>query len=83
MASMAWRASPAATAVKWSNGQWQRQPHLTLISDAIAEMADHPIRLLLSIPPRHGKSLQVDVWSVDLEARQLARIAHWTSDLCC
>ena len=50
MASMAWRASPAATAVKWSNGQWQRQPHLTLISDAIAEMADHPIRLLLSIP---------------------------------
>ena len=60
--AQAWRATPAATAVKWSRGEWQRQPHLTLISDALAAMAEGPIRLIVSMPPRHGKSIEVSCW---------------------
>ena len=58
----AWRATPAATACKWSAGQWQRQPHLSLISEKAAAMAEKPLRLIVSVPPGHGKSELASHW---------------------
>ena len=52
----AWRATPAATAAKLSDGGWQRYPHLDLISRTIASIADGPKFIIVSIPPGHGKS---------------------------
>ena len=63
LVSQAWRTSPAATAVRWSQGQWGRQPHLNLISDAVASIAEKPLRLIVSMPPRHGKSQLLSHWT--------------------
>lgn len=61
----AWRASPAATAAKWSirGERWIRQPHLTLISDYVKKSLYEPIRLVVSIPPRHGKTQLISLWT--------------------
>ena len=59
----AWRASPAATASRWSRGLWRRQPHLNLISNAVASIAEAPLRLIVSLPPRHGKSELLSHWT--------------------
>ena len=59
----AWRASPASTAAKWSAGQWIRKPHLNLISREVAKMANEPIRLIVNLPPRHGKSELISHWT--------------------
>ena len=61
--SNAWRTSPAATAVRWSNGAWQRQPHLNLISDLVSSLNERPLRLIVSMPPRHGKSEMLSHWT--------------------
>ena len=34
-------------------GQWVRQPHLDLISQKVASLVDRPLRLIVSMPPRH------------------------------
>jgi len=61
--AQAWRTSPAATATRWSGGQWQRHPHLNLISDAVAAIEEGPKRLIVSMPPRHGKSELLSHWT--------------------
>lgn len=48
--------SPADLAVDLSKGRWLRAKHLEYISDKIAQIRDKPIRLIISMPPRHGKS---------------------------
>ena len=40
-----------------------RQPHLHLVSRAVSRLAEGPIRLLVSLPPRHGKSELVSHWT--------------------
>ena len=59
----AWRASPAATAVRWSRGRWGRTPHLDLISRKVSSLAEKPLRLIVSLPPRHGKSELLSHWT--------------------
>jgi len=59
----AWRGTPAATAVRWSGGQWRMARHLEYLSDRIAMMVERPIRLLISIPPQHGKSELTSHWT--------------------
>ena len=59
----AWRASPAATAARWSKGQWGRTPHLDLISRKVSSLAEKPLRLIVSLPPRHGKSSLLSHWT--------------------
>ena len=59
----AWRASPAATAARWSGGRWVRQPHLGLISRRVASLVERPLRLIVSMPPRHGKSEMLSHWT--------------------
>ena len=51
------------TARKWSNGDWKLVPHLDLISDKVAELAEKPLRLIVSMPPRHGKSELLSHWT--------------------
>ncbi len=58
-----WKVNPAATGARWSKGQWYRHPHLDLISDAISAIASGPIRLIVSLPPRHGKSSLISQWT--------------------
>jgi predicted phage terminase large subunit-like protein len=63
LASQLWRASPAALAERISAGRWRRAPHLTLLSLYLADIAfGDKRRLLVSMPPRHGKSLLCSFW---------------------
>ena len=48
--------SPADLADILSGGEWKRYRHLEYISDKIAETRYRPIRLIVSVPPGHGKS---------------------------
>jgi len=48
--------SPADLAESISGGDWKRYDHLDLISDKIADIRNKPLRLIVSIPPGHGKS---------------------------
>ena len=59
----AWRASPAATAARWSGGRWVRTPHLNFVSRRVAGLAEAPLRLIVSMPPRHGKSELLSHWT--------------------
>ena len=42
---------------------WTRAPHLHLISRAVSRVAEGPIRLIVSLPPRHGKSEMLSHWT--------------------
>ncbi len=55
--------TPADCAITLSDGLWYLAPHLKLISDKIAEIRDHPIKLIITLPPRHGKSELVSHWT--------------------
>lgn len=58
-----WRASPAALAVRMSQGSWRRAKHLNLISEKLTEAAvEGNKRILIEIAPRHGKSELCSHW---------------------
>ena len=42
---------------------WRRVPHLDLISRSVSTLPDSPLRLLISLPPQHGKSEIVSHWT--------------------
>ena len=58
-----WKNSPAATAVKFSEGEWGREPHLNLISSTIARVKYGTQYIIITIPPGHGKSELVSHWT--------------------
>ena len=62
LSSELWRLEPAAVAVRWSRGSWGRAKHLDFLSRKLAAMAKKPLRLLVSLPPRHGKSELLSHW---------------------
>ncbi|KKN90004.1 hypothetical protein LCGC14_0231160 [marine sediment metagenome] len=50
-------ALPGGFAKLATNNKWKYAPHLKLIEDKILQILEgKPIRLLVSLPPRHGKS---------------------------
>lgn len=54
---------PAAVAVDLSGGRWQYAPHLELIADTLRDrILRGGARLIISTPPRHGKSELVSVY---------------------
>lgn len=54
------RQSPAAMAMAMSRGKWVLAPHLALLNEKLLKVADGSIkRLLIAMPPRHGKSEMV------------------------
>ncbi len=55
--------TPADCAVTLSSGLWWPAPHLSLISDKVAGLRNGPIRLIITLPPRHGKSELISHWT--------------------
>jgi len=51
-----WLRTPALTAAYLSRGRWLPAPHLTLVAEEVAKMRDGPVFLIVTMPPRHGKS---------------------------
>ncbi len=58
-----WLESPVSTALHLSRGRWYATPHLELISRKVAELRRLPIRLIITCPPRHGKSEICSHWT--------------------
>lgn len=59
----AWRLTPATLATKVSQGDWIPAKHLLYISKKIAAALEKGnARLIISMPPRHGKSELCSVW---------------------
>jgi predicted phage terminase large subunit-like protein len=53
--------SPADFAAKYSRGEWKHARHLAYLSDVLEKVERREIkRLLVSMPPRHGKSYLID-----------------------
>lgn len=55
--------NPADFAVLLSKGRWVKAPHLVLLSNALKDAVEgrNP-RMLVSMPPRHGKSELISFW---------------------
>jgi predicted phage terminase large subunit-like protein len=57
-------SSPVELALKLSRGKWQTAPHLELINEHVLDLvAGKRERVLVSMPPRHGKSQLLSVWT--------------------
>ena len=54
--------TPADCAEALSNGTWLRYRHLDYISSKIAEIKASKLRLIVSLPPGHGKSELISHW---------------------
>jgi len=64
-------SSPAEFAVQFSHGVWKHAMHLDYISQKLVELEKRNVRrILVSLGPRHGKSLLIDTY---LPAWWLAR----------
>jgi predicted phage terminase large subunit-like protein len=59
----AWRLSPELFALKLSRGNWRSSPHLRLLSRWLVEAAARKRkRIIVTMPPRHGKSETCSAW---------------------
>lgn len=58
-----WTRTPADLAWHLSNGTWQPAEHLRLIADKVAECEHRPVFLIVTMPPRHGKSELISHWT--------------------
>lgn len=60
----AWKLTPATFAHRISKGRWIPAPWLMYVSQIIAEaIAKGGGRIIISAPPRHGKSQLVDIYT--------------------
>lgn len=52
--------TPALFAITASRGRWQAAPHLLMLSDKLTQIANGNLkRLMVFMPPRHGKSQMI------------------------
>lgn len=59
-----WRLSPDLYAAHASEGKWKRYPHVEFLGTIIREtIAEGNGRLIVTMPPRHGKSELISVWT--------------------
>ena len=59
-----WRLTPATMAAHLTEGAWVPAKHLLYISARIASaVAKGNARIIMSMPPRHGKSEHLSVWT--------------------
>lgn len=82
----AYRLTPATLAYKVSGGLWYPAPHLSYISAKIAyALHKGGARLIISLPPRHGKSELIShwtsVWSLDQWPTLEIILASYGADL--
>lgn len=54
---------PATLAQVATRGEFQRPPHIRYISRAVSEMLHRPLRMTISMPPRHGKTTAIGEWT--------------------
>lgn len=78
-------ASPAACAELLSGGRWRRAPHLDLLSQWLVDVAvGRRQRIIVTVPPRHGKSHLVSlwgcVWRLGLEPHRRIILASYEAD---
>lgn len=60
----AWRITPCRVAEKLSKNKFIRYPHIRYISRTIArEVSKGNARIVISMPPRHGKSWLTSLWT--------------------
>lgn len=58
-----WKATPASFAARLSRGRWFPWPYLQLLSRKLVDVAAGRCRrLIVTMPPRHGKSEMVSHW---------------------
>lgn len=62
-AGLLWKMTPASLAKRVSGGQWVAWPYLQLLSRKLMDVAvGRCKRLIVTMPPRHGKSEIVSKW---------------------
>ncbi|MFA6371022.1 MAG: terminase family protein [Methanothrix sp.] len=81
----AWRATPGTFAQRLSGGKWRLYRHLRELSFLLTQaVAGRCPRLIISMPPRHGKSALVShwfpVWFLDLFPQYRVILASYESD---
>jgi predicted phage terminase large subunit-like protein len=81
-----WKLTPATFAHKISRGMWLPSPHLQYISARVAtSVAKGNARIILSMPPRHGKSQLVSIytpaWLLEYLGRLNIILASYGADL--
>jgi predicted phage terminase large subunit-like protein len=58
-----WRSTPALMAKHLTSGAYKTPPHIKLLADELAEaFHQKDYRLIVTLPPRHGKSEIVSHW---------------------
>lgn len=82
----AFRLTPATLAVRTSNGKWRAAKHLLHLSAIIAQELDKGnARLIVSMPPRHGKSklisVRTPVWLYDRYPDRQIGLTAYGADL--
>lgn len=61
LSDLSWRLSPSRFATHLSRGKWTSQPHLELLSSWLVHAAARKRRrIIVEMPPRHGKALSCD-----------------------
>lgn len=86
IANEAWRAYPHTYAARLSEGRYAPYPHLRLVSLKIVELLDAGGgTLLVSMPPRHGKSETISRWTpewfLQLYATRRVILLSYAADL--
>jgi predicted phage terminase large subunit-like protein len=81
-----WKLTPATFAYKISRGHWVPSPHLQYIALRVAKaVVKGKARIILSMPPRHGKSQLVSIytpaWLLEYIGRLNIILACYGSDL--
>lgn len=81
-----WKLTPATFAHKISHGTWIPSPHLLYVSKLIANgIAKGNARIIISAPPRHGKSQLIDIytpaWILEVFDRYSVILASYGADL--
>lgn len=75
---------PGPFAVVASEGRWILTPHLRLVSSEIARCEFEPIRLIVTTPPRHGKtelvSRNTPAWFIGKYPRKRVLLASYEAD---
>ncbi len=81
-----WRLTPATLAHFITKGEWQAARHLLYISSLITSaLARGNARLIVSMPPRHGKSELLStwtpVWALERDPKTRIILSSYGSDL--
>lgn len=81
-----WKMTPATLAYKLSRGNWIPAKHLMYISSRVAQgIARGGARIIISAPPRHGKSQLLSIytptWILERFARKKVILAGYGAEL--